>query len=298
FNEDGNLDILVSNYRLQPNSLWIGSSEGTFQAGEVQKRIEVSTGPQHGHTIGSAWGDLDNDGHLDLFVGNFSHPRAGQDPPLFLKNLGPAEGFRFSDRTEAAALNWQESYASPVLGDFDNDGLLDLFLTAVYRNDHSVLYRNLGDWRFQDLTEDSGIRTAETYQAACADFDNDGDLDLVSGGRLWRNELGDSNWLRVRLDGRTGGSRSAFGARITLRYGPKIQVRQIESATGEGNQSEETAHFGLGSFEGEVTLEIQWPDGSLQWISSPVNRLLLVRRSVHVRSQAKGDHWRGRSSGQ
>src|SRR5207253_6292700 len=80
FDEDGHLDIFVSNYRLEPNLLWLNDGKGKFK--DVAKAYGAAGNMKegaYGHTIGSAWGDLDNDGHLDLFVGNFSHPAEYQD---------------------------------------------------------------------------------------------------------------------------------------------------------------------------------------------------------------------------
>ena len=92
--------------------------------------------------------------------------------------------------TKTAELRWQESYASPALGDYDNDGRLDLYFTTVYPGDKSVLYRNLGGWKFEEVKDGAGLSLPQTYQAAWADFDNDGQLDLITGGKLFRNPGG------------------------------------------------------------------------------------------------------------
>src|SRR5439155_24377131 len=120
FDEDGHLDVCVSNYRLQPNLLWRNDGKGKFT--DVAKAYGAAGNEKqgyYGHTIGSAWGDLDNDGHFDLFVGNFSHPPDYQDRSQFLRNMGPKKNWHFEDMTKIAKLRWQESYASPALGDFD-----------------------------------------------------------------------------------------------------------------------------------------------------------------------------------
>ena len=282
FDEDGDMDVYVSNYRLQPNMLWRNDggmklTDVAFEygaAGNPKDVIDYTGGvryPMCGHTIGSAWGDLDNDGHLDLFVGNFSHPPDYQDRPQFLRNTGPPD-WHFEDMSTTAGLRWQESYASPALADFDNDGDLDLLFTTVYEGDRSVLYRNDGGWRFTEVTGPSGIVTERTYQAAWADFDNDGDLDLMSGGRLWRNDVASGHWLKVRV----GGPGSGIGAQVRITIGGRTLTRQVESATGEGNQSEMTLHFGLGEHADPVELQVTWPGGATRTIATDVDRLVAV----------------------
>ncbi len=282
FDNDADIDIYVSNYRLQPNLLW--RNDGSLVFTNVAHEYGVAgDGGQgaYGHTIGSAWGDLDNDGYLDLFVGNFSHPPAYQDRPMFLRNQGPPD-YHFEDMSSGAGLQWQESFASPALGDFDNDGDLDLYFTTVYSGDHSVLYRNDGNWHFTDVTAEAGIDAAGTYQAAWADYDNDGDLDLLTGGKLYENQVASGHWLKVRL----AGPGSAIGAqvRIQLPRGEKplarqVLTRQVESSTGEGNQNDLTLHFGLGAHSGPVLLEISWPNGEHEMVPTPVDRLITVVKS-------------------
>ena len=261
FDADGDVDVYVSNYRLFPNRLWRNDGEGKF--------IEIATPSSTagdgglgawGHTIGSAWGDLDNDGYLDLFVGNFSHPPAYQDRPKFLRNRGPDGKFVFEDKSSGAGLHWQESYASPALADYDNDGLLDLFFTTVYAGNTSVLYRNNGNWKFTNTTAPSGIRTAQTYQSAWCDFDKDGDLDLASGGKLWRNRGNSNKWLAVQLEGTGKVNRAAIGTTVRLKVGEQILTRHVNSSTGEGNQNSLILHFGLGpNPPKELEATVLWP---------------------------------------
>lgn len=281
FNQSGALDIYVSNYRLQPNLLWLNDGSGNFRDVAVEYGAAgINVSGWWGHTIGSAWGDFDNDGFFDLFVGNFSHPPPQQDRPQFLRNLGPEGGFRFEDLSGVAGLRWQESYASPALGDFDNDGLLDLFFSTVYERDASVLYRNRGRWSFEDVTGPSGVRSERTYQAAWADFNNNGNLDLVTGGRLFRNPGVGNAWLKVRLEGGGRVNRSAIGSQVRIRTGGRTLTRQVEGATGQGNQNDFTLHFGLGPEpELPLRLEIRWTDGEIQeQIVEEANRLVVFER--------------------
>ncbi len=286
FDEDGNLDVYVSNYRLEANWLWHNDGLGNFTniahtygaAGDYD-----GWSYSYGHTIGSAWGDLDDDGHLDLFVGNFSHPEEWQDRPKFLRNTGPIgseQSWHFEDKSAGAGLGWQESFASPALADFDNDGDLDLYLTTVYPGDTCVLYRNQGDWTFSNESYLLPGTIGNTYQAAWADYDNDGDLDLLSGGKLLRNEFGQyNNWVKVALIGANelnDGSQTAVGAQVRIPLGTRRLLRQVETATGEGNGNEQTLHFGLGDYSDPVQVNVTWPDGSISVVETEINRMVII----------------------
>jgi hypothetical protein len=168
---------------------------------------------------------------------------------------------------------YQESYASPALADVDNDGRLDLFFTTVYgtasfgRKNNPVLLRNSGACWFNDVTAVAGIGGIDsTYQAAFGDIDNDGLLELASGGKLYRGtQAVKSHWLGVQLigNGRTV-NRSAIGAQVVVRLGRQKLVRQVDAGTGEGNQSDLRLHFGLGNVSEAVDAEVYWPDGTRQ----------------------------------
>jgi hypothetical protein len=279
FDQDGDLDLYVSNYRLQPNSLWRNDGKGnlTDDAAILHADGDGDLGAW-GHTIGSCWGDLDNDGLLDLFVGNFSHPPEYQDRPKFLRNLGPEKGYAFEDRSAGAGLAWQESFASPALGDYDNDGDLDLYFTAVYPGDHNVLYRNEGNWRFVNVTEQAGLTRTSTYQAAWMDFDNDGYLDLTTGGRVYRNRGNSGRRLRIALIGDAGSDRTAIGAQVRVRLPDRVLTRQVEGSTGEGNQNDPTCHFGLGDTTGSVPVEVRWLDGTVDTFTLPVDHHTTICR--------------------
>lgn len=299
FDEDGDLDIYVSDYRLQPNMLWVNDGKGNFtdEAADYGA-IATSAGFEGGHSIGAAWGDFNNDGLFDLFAGNFAHVDSRGDQPKsrFLRNLGPGERYTFRD-LGTCGIHYQESYASPAAGDYDNDGNLDLLFTTVYgtasfgRPNFPVLFRNLGGVLVHDETEAAGLSgLAPTYQAAWADFDQDGDLDLCTAGKLFVNEgngggpaearpvRGGTHWLEVRLqgDGKQV-NRSAIGAQARVKLRSHTLSRQVEAGTGEGNQNDLTLHFGLRVQERPVTLEIRWPGGKLQTLTEvPVDRLLTV----------------------
>ena len=273
FNEDGHIDIYVSNYRLEANRLWLNNGSGSFTDVAADYGV-AGAAPFWGyaHTIGSAWGDLDNDGHFDLFVGNFAHP-AGyfypddprQPESQFLKNLGSDGSYHFQDMSSAAGLAYQESYASPALADYDNDGDLDLFLTtAPDYSDQAVLYRNDGNWQFADVTSTEGLAgITPSYQAAWADFDKDGDLDLVTGAKLFVNQGNSNHYLKVRLIGDPNSlvNLTAIGSQVRIDFDGYILTRQVEAGTSERNQNDMTLHFGLGGRTAPVNVEVRWPNG-------------------------------------
>jgi hypothetical protein len=171
---------IASNYRLAPNFLWFFDDKKVLKDRAMELGVAGNPGPPVkygngmeirccGHTIGSCVADFDNDSHLDLLVANFSHPPEYQNRTQFLRNGGPPN-YRFEDKSKAVKLRRQESYAVAVAGDVDKDGLVDFFLTTVYAGDSIVLYHNQGDWRFVEVTMESGVATATTYQAAFADI--------------------------------------------------------------------------------------------------------------------------------
>ena len=274
YDEDGDLDVYVSNYRLEANYLWRNNGSGGFTDVAPTAGVHGTYDGwrwSYGHSIGSCWGDFNNDGHIDLLAGNFSHPDAWQDRARFYQNLGPAGNWRFTQRWELTGSAWQESYASPSVADYDNDGDLDVYYSTVYGGDNSRLWRNNGNWSFTDVTSAEGLGgMPTTYQSAWADYNNDGFLDLVTAGRLYENNGNGNHWLRVRLEGNgTSVNRSAIGAQVRIDLGGGVTLtRQVEAGTGEGNQNELTLHFGLGSRTTPVTLDIFWPDGTSQMVSN------------------------------
>ena len=279
YDEDGDLDIYVSNYRLVANTLWQNDGKGVFAQVEKAAKVDGDGGlGAWGHTIGSSWGDFDNDGHLDLFVGNFSHPPAYQDRPKFLKNLGKGGEWVFQDLSAEAGLAWQESFASPALADFDNDGKLDLYFTTVYGGDHCVLYKNNGGFKFSNVTSESGISADITYQAAWGDFDNDGDLDLATKGRLYQNQSASRNYVKVKLVGNDVTDKMAIGSQVRIKIGEEILTRQVCSSTGQGNQNSTVLHFGLGDHDSDVEATVFWIGGGSQEVTLKVNTSNTVTR--------------------
>ncbi len=163
-----------------------------------------------------------------------------------------------------------------MLLDYDNDGWLDVFIATgnahhEYPED-PVLARNDGRGHFMDVARESGDYFQRKYVgrgATWADFDNDGNVDLLvvdlnGPPHLLHNTGGTGNhWLAV--DARIpGGKRAAIGARITVSVGSRRQIQDVVAVNGYLSQGDPRAHFGLGAASKADRVEIRWPDGRSQ----------------------------------
>jgi hypothetical protein len=303
FNNDGYQDCYVSNYRLCENLLWVNNHDSTFTnpAGQLGVAGDEVNGA-YGHTIGSEWGDYDNDGDLDLFCGNLAHPRYiefSNRSMLYENSLGPSVASTsslvprhssllsppFRDVRAASGIRYEETHSDPAWADVDNDGDLDLYITSIYEGRRSFLYMNNASlagtdaseavghstWAdgkmakpvtFSDVTWLSGTRVFNGWGCAFADFDNDGDQDLVvgsgSGVKLFRNDTKNgNNWLEVRVIGKKF-NRAGIGARVTVTQGKSRQIREVEGGKGTTSQNSLVQHFGLGRFDNPATVEVRF----------------------------------------
>lgn len=259
-NADGFQDIVVANYRLDPNFLWLNDQVGGFtEAAEFFNVRGYMTDGAFGHSIGPASGDLDSDGDLDLIITNLAHPRYIQysDKTMVLMNKG-APSFEFVNRYDDAGINFEETNSDPALADVDNDGGLDLYITSIYSGRSSHLYLNDGTGRFVDATWLSGTRLENTWGAVFADFNNDGFIDLLvassDGVTLLQNNGNDNHWVKVLInDSRC--NQYGVGSRIRVLYDGKQQVREVVCGRGTGSQDETAVIFGLGRYNGPVKIE-------------------------------------------
>ncbi|MFZ5863290.1 MAG: FG-GAP-like repeat-containing protein [Nitrospirota bacterium] len=281
YDNNGWPDILVANYRLDPNFLWRNRGDGTFE--NMARPAGVEGQEQEGafgHSIGAEWADFDRDGDLDAFIANLAHPRyiGYSDVSQLLVNTGGAPP-RFEDRYDDAGLVFDETASDPSWGDYDNDGDLDLFVTAIYKGRRSTLYRNDGTGRFTDVTWLAGAGVENGWGAAYADIDADGDLDLVvasgDGIRLLRNDGNANHWLHVRVVG-TSSNRSGIGARVTVTAGSLTQMSEVQGGKGTGNQHSLPVEFGFGTWDQPVKIEARFPSGRVWRGEAKPDQLLTV----------------------
>ena len=286
YDADGDPDIYVGNYRLDPNQLWQnqggmnGFEEVAFEAGV----IGVFEAMSFGHTIGPSFADLNNDGLWDLVVPNLAHPRFFEfsDPTTVYINKGDGtfQGFEPPEK----GILYDETHSDSVLFDADSDGDVDVFITSVYVGRRSFLYSNDGAGYFTDVTYDAGIQHFNGWGAAAADVDGDGDMDLVAH-RLFKNiHENANNYLQIKLvggatPGNTEGlsNADAIGAMVKVTAGPDSWYRQVEGGTGTGCQNSSVLHFGLGSKTKVDSITVTWPSGkTTEQGPTDVNELLEI----------------------
>jgi hypothetical protein len=204
FDGDGSPDLYFSNSRFgEPNALYRNRGDGTFEEVAASAGLADLNRPGDGVSMGSIWGDVDNDGHEDVLVYRYGYL-------ALFKNSGSG---RFQDITEHAGLRRWVNSNGAIWFDYDRDGLLDLYVTAYFRSDidlwhltstrimhnsfefatnggKNLLFRNVGAGKFEDVTDRLGVgSTRWTLAAASADFNADGWPDLYLANDYGPEEL-------------------------------------------------------------------------------------------------------------
>jgi len=276
WNNDGWQDIFVSNHLGAPNYLWQNMGSGVFTEMAYAYGVDGYNegGGVYGASGGACFGDIDNDGDLDLFVANESpkNSSAGSDgSALYINEGGPY--FYMIDESESRGIDYYPIQSVPTFADYDNDGWLDLLISGASPGNYAFLYHNNGDGTFEDLTEDCGIFINGGGCHAWSDIDMDGDLDIVASSdsiyRVYYNQYAivtgtSNNWVRFRCEG-SDGNKLSIGTRITVVASGLRQIREIGTQYGSaGSQSEPIAHFGLGGCSIIDTVIVRWNSGTVE----------------------------------
>jgi len=295
FDDDGWTDLYVANDS-NPCALYLNRHDGTFEDMGVLSGCAFSQDGKPQAGMGIAIGDYDHTGTLDIFKTNF----AGDTSTLYSNTGG---GF-CDDRTFASGVGTNTRWLGWGTGflDLDNDGWLDLFLTnghvypevdqleteAGYKQ-RKVVYRNLGNGRFEDVSERLGppVTTPKAGRgAAFGDYDNDGDVDVVVNNvhdapDLFRLETTTAHhWLLLKLVG-TRSNRSAIGARVRCVVGNTTLVDEVRGGGSYISQNDLRVHFGLGSAARVDRLEVRWPSGLTEaWTDVAGDRILELREGT------------------
>lgn len=255
------------------NVLYLNSGDGTFKDGSKAMAVD-----HPGSALGAAFGDLNNDGFPELYIGN----RGSSD--VLLLNRGDGT---FADITKEAGIEKGDT-RTPVFADFNNDGWLDLYLAGEF--DGNKLYLNEGGARFTEVTGRANAQVfANCNGAAALDFDVDGNVDLYIGtlvsetstqNALLRNNGVEGNWLHVDVQ-HPARNRDGIGAKVRVVAGELAQVRVVDGGHGAGSQNSPRLHFGLGSQPGVDSLIVRWPNGG-EFVQTdpPINQVLPVREET------------------
>ena len=247
-------------------------------------RFERNTRPPFDSQAASsstvAWGDYDNDGDLDLFVGHGTP---------YTSSLYRNEGTGGFSRIASSALVQDPSpIVGAMWGDYDNDGWLDLYIAN--RGTRNFLYRNLGNGSFVRILNDPTVDDVRASNGcAWGDYNNDGFLDLVvanwdgQSNDLFRNRGNANGWIKIQCQGNPSNA-SGIGAKVRLltqiRGTPVWQMREITSGDGWGSP-ELIAHFGVGDSTLVERITVEWPSGTTQQLTNiaPRQRVLVTESS-------------------
>ncbi len=278
YDRDGDIDVLVNRYRLERNFFFENLGDGTFQESALDHGLAgnptAAGGTYYGHTIGVAWGDLDNDGDFDVVQANLAHPRffnfSDKTQVLLDDGTGHYEDFAGEWLFPAGdnGLIYRETHSVPALADFDGDGALDLVITCVYDGRPTDFYWGNGDGSFRLDVFHAGITTENGWGLATSDWDHDGDPDLAAGS-LFTNGTSSGHFLSVRVIGNVAANRAAIGAVVSVTTGGVTQLRQVQGGTGQGCQDSMYLHFGLGDATQVDSIEVEFPGGASASFTGP-----------------------------
>jgi hypothetical protein len=278
YDNDGWQDIFIANDSM-PNSLFHNNRDGTFTELAYLAGVAVSNDGLPEAGMGTDAADTTGSGLLDIAVTHLDTQLA-----RVYRNLGK-DGFEdVTLRSKIGYATFHMSGFGVRFMDYDNDGARDLLMANGHVLDnieryHSdshyaepkLMFRNLGNGAFENVSTQLGpdfVVSRVSRGAAIADYDNDGDLDLLvsnNGGapQLLRNDGGNANhWLELFLIG-TRSNRDAVGARVEVIAGDLILHDQRKGGMSYQSAQDPRLHFGLGGRSKVDAVEILWPSGAV-----------------------------------
>ncbi|WP_296314842.1 FG-GAP-like repeat-containing protein [Winogradskyella sp. UBA3174] len=244
YDNDRDLDMFIAKCGGGPiNQLFTNNGDGTY----------TDTAPAQGlddgmQTWSSAWGDFDNDGDMDTYIG------ASSGVSKLLRNDG--NGVFVEVTAASGVLDLTATGIENCTHDFDNDGNLDI------ASNGNILFGN-------------GNMTFSVYEnilsgnnGSFGDMNNDGFIDTISGGTLLTNNANSNNWVKITTTG-VQSNINGIGARVEVHTASGIQIRDVRSGEGFRFMSSLNTHFGIGTDTTIINIVIYWPSGIVDNITNP-----------------------------
>jgi hypothetical protein len=307
---DGNLDLFVC-HDVAPNVFYMndGSNNLTFYQSSVTPNAPFNLGDYpSGGDYGSIWIDYDNDRDLDLFIAKCGGEIARRTNKMYTNN---GDG-TYTENAAALGLDDPVQTWSAAWGDFDNDGDMDVYVGASSGGVHTLM-RNDGGF-FTDISEGSGVDllTLTSIETVTFDFDNDGNLDLVSGNNILfgdgnmnftvntdifpttgaygdlnndgyidaftggnvyiNNKETNNNWIKIHTVGTTSNI-NGIGARVEIYTDSGVQIRDVKSGDGFRYMNSLNTHFGIGTDTSVSHIIVYWPNSDCEtYVNPPINQ--------------------------
>ncbi len=323
FNDDGWDDIYVANDFLEPDAMYINQKNGKFK-NEINNRINHISF----NSMGSDYADLDNDLNqdlitVDMLAENYARGKenmASMSTSNFMNmvEVGYHHAYmanmlhynygngKFKETSQLSGIVKTDWSWAPLIADFDNDGLKDIFISNGILKDYTnqdfrnsireknangesmtldavsemlpsekldnYLYKNNGDLTFTKVIKEWGMEDPSfSNGAAYADLDNDGDLDLLVNNMdseigLYRNNA-NQNYAQIKLIG-PANNRLGIGANIYLKNDETTQLQSLYLTRGYQSSVAPIVNFGLGNNENIDEITVSWPDGKISKITN------------------------------
>ena len=287
FDNDGFMDIYVANDAMEC-FLYKNSGKGTFTEIALESGTAFAASGDYGSAMSGEIGDYNGDGLLDLFVPDIKYKN-------LYKNLGKEQFEHVSASRGIAELCGQFASWGGGFLDYDHDGDLDLLVSngnehIITNTQENLLLENVPGPDGQRVFKDAGPKcgpyflTKNIARGACiGDMDNDGDLDffilaLDQGSKLLRNDGGNkAHWIQIALTG-TKSNRDGVGARVSVKTGDKVQIREKVTADSYLSQHDPRIHVGLGESKSIDVLTVRWPSGAVQELKDvPSDQILKIK---------------------
>jgi hypothetical protein len=278
FDNDGDLDLYIAKCRQgvtdttdgrRINVMFVNDGNGNYTQDAASYNLNIKW-----QSWTASFGDIDNDGDLDLLVTNHDHESQ------ILENDGTGH---YTDITASTGFNITDiTPIESVMEDFDNDGYVDLLITGS----DARYYHNNGNKTFTKVTGLFDGNSMESF--AIGDLNHDGFIDVYGSYAtiytnptnindvIWMNKTNNNNFITFNLTGTTSNV-DAVGARATLYNSLGTQIREVKAGESYGTANSMMLHFGLGNTTTIDSVVIRWPSGLTQTILNPS-----VNQFIHV----------------